>query len=60
MNKKRLAAGRAELERRTAGFKKVQIAFERDRHQFYDETITRAKNALAEGKNDQSGKPLPR
>jgi hypothetical protein len=45
MNQDRIAAGRADIDRRVAHFRETQARFQRERDDYYEATIEKARNA---------------
>ena len=43
MNENRILADRAAIENRVAAFRETQARFQRDRDDYYDETIEKAR-----------------
>lgn len=43
MNEKRIAAARADMEQRVATFRAIQARFERERQEYGDETLAKAR-----------------
>ena len=43
MNEDRILADRAAIENRVAAFRETQARFQRDREDYYDETIEKAR-----------------